>query len=340
MPGLKEIKTRIGGVTNVRQMTKAMKTVSAARLKGAQVRIVNLRDYARALHRVVADIVLSREAEHPFLDWKREIKKPLFVVVTSDRGLCAGFNGNICRFAAKLLNEGKYKNPDLFFAGKKGMEYFKFRGFKGGERLFNLTKEISYSLAARLARRLSEDAAKNNHDGIFIIYNEFKTITNPKIVCERLIPFDFHSSEFQKSESSQKTDQPSLSKGSALDESASRGTAPAAAAARPVADGSVAGRAAATRREAALPPPRNFIFEVPVQSILEDLLHRCLSAQIYRCLCESVAAEHGARMAAMENATKNAGDILDRLTLTYNKLRQSAVTTELTEIVSGAEALK
>ena len=320
MPGLKEIKTRIGGVTNVRQMTKAMKTVSAARLKGAQVRIVNLRDYARALHRVVADIVLSREAEHPFLDWKREIKKPLFVVVTSDRGLCAGFNGNICRFAAKLLNEGKYKNPDLFFAGKKGMEYFKFRGFKGGERLFNLTKEISYSLAARLARRLSEDAAKNNHDGIFIIYNEFKTITNPKIVCERLIPFDFHSSEFQKSESSQKTDQPSLSKGSAPDESASRGTAPAAA--------------------AALPPPRNFIFEVPVQSILEDLLHRCLSAQIYRCLCESVAAEHGARMAAMENATKNAGDILDRLTLTYNKLRQSAVTTELTEIVSGAEALK
>ena len=288
--GLKAIKTRIGSVTSTSQMTKAMKMVSTARLRGAQNRILNLRDYARALERVLADIVLSQKVSHPFLEQKKDIKRVLFVVVTSDRGLCAGFNGNICRFVEKVLNESKYEIRDLFFVGRKGLEYFKFRGYKGKDTIFNLTKEVSYALAARIARQLMDFLVSGNYEGVYIIYNEFKTLITPQVVSERVLPFDLHS-EFLSKKSEKLSS-------------------------------------------------KNFIFEVPPEKLLKELLDRYFSTQIYRCLCESVAAEHGARMAAMENATKNADEMLSHLTLTYNKLRQSAITTELTEIVAGVEAMK
>lgn len=288
--GLKAIKTRIGSVRSARQMTQAMKMVSTARLRGAQNRIFNLRDYARALERVLADIVLSQNVSHPFLEQKQNLKRVLFVVVTSDRGLCASFNGNICRFVEKVLSESEYETKDLFFVGKKGLEYFKFRGYEGKDQIFNLTKEVSYTLAARLAHRLMDFLISGNYEGIYIIYNEFKTLITPRVVSERVLPFDLQS-EFL----SQKSEKLST---------------------------------------------ENFIFEAPPEELLKTLLDRYFSTQIYRCLCESVAAEHGARMAAMENATKNANDMLSNLTLTYNKLRQSAITTELTEIVAGVEALK
>lgn len=288
--GLKAIKTRIGSVKSTGQMTKAMKMVSTARLRGAQNRILNLRDYARALERVLADIVLSQSVRHPFLEQKKNLKRVLFVVVTSDRGLCAGFNGNICRFVEKVLSESKYETKDLFFVGKKGLEYFKFRGYEGKDQIFNLTKEVSYTLAARLARQLMDFLVSGNYEGVYIIYNEFKTLITPRVVSERVLPFDLHS-EFLSKKSEKLS-------------------------------------------------PENFIFEVSPEKLLKTLLDRYFSTQIYRCLCESVAAEHGARMAAMENATKNADEMLSNLTLTYNKLRQSAITTELTEIVAGVEALK
>lgn len=290
MAGLKEIKNRIGSVKNTRQMTKAMKMVSTARLRGAQNRILNLRDYARALEQVLADIVLSQKVSHPFLEQKKSLKKTLFVVVTSDRGLCGGFNGNICRFVEKVLNEKEYEVQDLFFVGRKGLEYFRFRGYEGKGKIINLVKKVSYSLAAQIANQLMEFVVSGSYEGVFIIYNEFKTLITPRVACERILPFDLYS-EF-------------LSQ----------------------------------RDEKLL--VQDFLFEVPPEELLEALLDRYFSIQIYRCLCESVAAEHGARMAAMENATKNAGDMVSRLTLTYNKLRQSAITTELTEIISGVEALK
>ena len=290
MAGLKEIKTRIGSVKNTRQMTKAMKMVSTARLRGAQNRILNLRDYARALEQVLADIVLSQKVSHPFLEQKEHFKKTLFVVVTSDRGLCGGFNGNICRFVESILNEKKHTSQNLFFVGRKGLEYFKFRGHEGKGQIVNLVKEVSYSLAAQMAHQLLEFVVSGGYDGVFIIYNEFKTLITPRVVCERILPFDLHS-EF-------------LSQ----------------------------------KKEKLL--AQDFLFEVPPDKLLKALLDRYFSTQIYRCLCESVAAEHGARMAAMESATKNAGEMISHLTLTYNKLRQSAITTELTEIVAGVEALK
>lgn len=292
MSGLKEIKTRIGSVKNTQKMTKAMKMVSAARLRSAQNRIFKLRGYAYALEEVLKDVVLSQRVQHPFLEQKTEkdLDKVLTVVMTSDRGLCGAFNGNICRFAEELLKEQKYKSHDLFFIGKKGHDYFKFRGVKSQGVIVNLIKEISYPLSAKIAKELMEKILSGDYEGVFVVYNEFKSVIAPRIVCERFLPFDL-SSERLSSE-----------------------------------------------RESLF--SRDILFEVSPKELMDNLLERYFSIQIYRFLCENVAAEHGARMTAMENASKNAEEVADNLTLKYNKLRQSSITTELIEIVSGAESLK
>jgi len=293
MAGLKEIKNRIGSVTSTQKMTKAMKMISVARLRSAQNRIYNLRNYAHSLEEVLRDVVLSQRVSHPFLIQKSQaqIKKVLTVVMTSDRGLCGGFNGNICRFAEQTLKQNQFQKEDLFFIGKKGADYFRFRGFQGIESpLLNVVKAASYPLAAQISKNLIKQTLSQNYDAVFIIYNEFKTVITPRIVRERFLPFDLFSERLSKKQ-----------------------------------DGLF---------------QRDLIFEVPPKLLLKQLLEKYFSVQIYRCLCENIAAEHGARMAAMENATTNAGEMISSLTLKFNKLRQSAITTELTEIVAGVESLK
>ena len=292
MSGLKEIKTRIGSVKNTQQMTKAMKMVSVARLRSAQSRILNLRGYAYALEEVLRDVVLSQKVQHPFLEQKEEkdLNKVLIVVMTSDRGLCGAFNGNICRFTEELLKKEKYKTQELFFIGRKGHDYFKFRGKKSQGVILNLVKEISYPLAAKIAKELMEKILSGDYEGVFMVYNEFKSVIAPRIVSERFLPFDLFSERLSKT------------------------------------------------RETLF--SRDILFEVSPKELMDNLLERYFSIQVYRCLCENVAAEHGARMTAMENATNNAEEVADALTLKYNKLRQSSITTELIEIISGAESLK
>lgn len=292
MSGLKEIKSRITTVKNTEQMTKAMKMVSAARLRSAQTRILNFRDYAHTLEELLKDVILSQKVSHPFLEQKKpeELKKVLFVVVTSDRGLCGAFNGNICRFTEDILKQKKYELQQLFFIGKKGCDYFKFRGFSSQGLVLNLVKEISYPLSARIAKDLMDKILSGDYDAVFVIYNEFKSVIAPKITCERLLPFDLESERLSK------------------------------------------------EREDLF--SSDILFEISPKELLENLLERYFSVQVHRYLCENVAAEHGSRMAAMENATKNAEEVATALSLKYNKLRQSSITTELTEIVAGAEALK
>ena len=292
MSGLKEIKTRIGSVKNTQQMTKAMKMVSAARLRSAQSRILNLRDYAHSLEELLKDVILSQRVQHPFFEQKteRELEKVLIVVMTSDRGLCGAFNSNICRFTEEFLRQKKYKVQDLFFIGKKGRDYFKFRGIQFPDLILNLVKEISYPLSAKIAKELMDKILSGDYDGVFVIYNEFKNIISPRIVCERFLPFDLSSE-----------------------------------------------RLSSTREKLF---SRDILFEVSPEELMDSLLERYFGVQVYRYLCENVAAEHGSRMAAMENATKNAEEVVDNLTLKYNKLRQSSITTELIEIVAGAESLK
>lgn len=291
MASLQDIRSRIDSVKNTQQITRAMKMVSAAKLKKAQDRITNMRTYAQKLLSIIADIAVSHRVEHPLLSVSVDTKKTLLIVLTSDRGLCGGFNANINRFAYDYYqkNKDKYDVLDIIFIGKKAADFFKTRQVQGKRVTTNMAKEISYSYAADLAKEIKEDFSTGAYDEVQIVYNEFKSAIQQNVVCEKLLPIDLEKSEFEQSEMSFAPD---------------------------------------------------LIFEPAPEEMIESLLDKHFAMQVFRCMSESVAAEHGARMTAMENSTKNAKEMIDNLTITYNKLRQASITTELTEITSGAEALK
>lgn len=291
MANLRDIRSRIASTKNTQAITRAMKMVSAARLRRAQQGVLNLRPYARLILSVIADIARTERISHPLLTENSNPKKVLLVVLTSDRGLCGGFNNNINRFAMKFYQENasKYEKLDFLFIGRKGAEYFKNRRITGIETILNLAREVSYSMAYKIADRLMMEFQDGGYDSVMVVYNEFQSAIAQEVVCEQLLPVD-------------------LSNTKVTDEA--RDTAP------------------------------DMIFEPSPEKMIDQLLKKHFTAQIYRCMCESVAGEHGARMTAMENATKNAGEMIRSYTLTYNKLRQASITTELIEITSGAEALK
>ena len=289
MSNLKQIKNRIGSVKNTSQITQAMKMVATAKLRKAQNRILNLRPYAENILTVMADVATTCNINHPLLKQKKKLDHILLVVLTSDRGLCGGFNNNICRYAESFYSSHKdQQEMDFFFIGKKAKNYFKFRGMESKHDMFNLDKEVSYPLAAKVARQLMDSFTKGQYEGIYFIYNHFQSVVSQKVMEEVFLPIDLSKSSLQN-----------------------------------VSDFS-----------------RDLLFETSPQELLEELIIKHFTVQVYRCMCESVAAEYGARMSAMENATKNAKEIISKLTLTFNKLRQSAITTELIEVSSGAEAMK
>ena len=290
MPSTKDIKRRIVSVKNTKQITKAMKMVSAVKLRKAQMNIVNSRPYAKRMLSVIANIAASQSVKHPLLETKKEVKKVLLVVLTSDRGLCGSFNSSIQKFAEKyfLENKGKYETVDFFFIGRKASEYFKKHKVNNTQTMLNLSREISYNLAATTAQKLLEKFLSGNYDEIRLIYNEFKSAIAQNVVCETLLPID-------------------LSKATM---------------------GDTHGGSA------------EYIFEPKAFEIIEQLLYKHFSVHVFRCMSESIAAEHGARMTAMENATKNSDEMIRKMTIAYNKARQASITKELIEICSGAEALK
>ncbi len=291
MPNLKDIRTRIESTKNTKKITSAMKLVAAAKLRKAQENIVNLRPYAGKLKQLIADVAISNQVEHPLLTSSNERQKVLVVVLTSDRGLCGGFNSNIIKFTEKFYNKNKvkYQKLDFYFIGKKASDFFSRMGVQSVETLLNLAREISYGTAARVSEDLMNCYVEGEYDEVLLIYNEFKSAITQKVVAERLLPVDVENNSFSDF------------------------------------------------KEELVP---KFIFEPEPKDMITQLLEKHFSIQVYRCMAESVAAEHGARMTAMESATKNAQEFIDRLTLTYNKVRQAAITTELTEICGGAEALK
>jgi len=292
MASLKDIRSRIDSTKNTQQITRAMKMTSAAKLRRAQHNILNLRPYARGLMTIIADIAATQRVSHPLLQPGEEVKNVLLVVITSDRGLCGAFNTNVNKYAEryKRENEARLNRLDFLFIGRKASDYFRRRGVKPVETVLNLAKEVSYDLAAGVARKIMNDFTNGHYDEVRVVYNEFKSAIAQEVVCETLLPIDVtHASTLDK------------------------GTAGF---------------------------PADMIFEPAPELIIDQLVTKHFDVQIYRCMSESVAAEHGARMSAMENATKNAGEMINNLTLTYNKLRQASITTELIEITSGAEALK
>lgn len=292
MPSLKDIRLRIDSTKNTQQITKAMKMVSAAKLRRAQQNIVNLRPYAKTLLSVIADIAATHRVEHPLLSTTREPKKILLVVLTSDRGLCGAFNTNINKFAERFFREHKndFEKIDFLFVGRKAADYFRRRNITPVDTILNLAKDVSYTLASKVAERLMEAYVSGEYDEIRLVYNEFQSAIAQTVICETLLPIN------------------------------------------------IEGESTIAKGEAGFPP--DMIFEPTPAEIVEQLITKHFNVQVYRCMSESVASEHGARMSAMENATKNAGEMINTLTLTYNKLRQASITTELIEITSGAEALK
>jgi len=294
MASLKDIRIRIESTKNTQQITKAMKLVSAAKLRKAQNQIVNLRPYAHSLLKVIANIAVTERVTHPLIEKKAEVKKVLLLVLTSDRGLCGGFNSQIIKFTDNYQKEhrGALEALDFMFIGRRGADFFGRRQVNTIQTMLRLDKDISYALASSVAEKAMKFYLDGHYDEIRLIYNEFKSAISQKVVCETLLPVDLEKQTLQTPEAH----------------------APSFAV--------------------------DMIFEPKPELIIDQLLVKHFSIQVYRCMAESVAAEHGARMTAMENASNNARDVLAKLTLTYNKLRQEKITTELIEIVSGAEALK
>lgn len=290
MASAKDLRKRIASVKNTQQITKAMKMVSAAKLRRAQEAIVSLRPYAQQMMGIVSGIARSGETDHPLLDAKRaeEGDKILVLLVSSDRGLCGGFNANVIKTAQRYIrtNAHKYKKFEIGFVGRKGYEAFKARGNAEGRYYQNFFTGLKFSKSQVLAEELISQYMDGEFDQVKFIYNEFKSAISQRPVVENFLPV----------------------------------------------------RIDTQGAEEAIIDQNPVIYEPGRKEILAQLLPKHFATQVHRILLESLAAEHGARMTAMENATSNASDMLYGLTLEYNKSRQASITKELLEIISGSEA--
>lgn len=288
MANLKDIKKRIGSVKNTQQITKAMKMVSAAKLRRAQEAVVAARPYANKMQDVLSSLAQrNTESEHPLLE-TREKKRALIVIMTADRGLCGGFNSSIAKAAEAFVKEKTegFDEYSVRIIGRKGKEALKNRPNIVIDKVYeNLTGNITYATASLLGREIVEDYIDGQFDGVFMIYNHFFSVLNQEVTTTQLLPINPQLSEEQ---------------------------------------GYVA----------------DYIYEPSCDEVLGSILPKYIEVQIFRALLESVASEQGARMSSMDSASKNAAEMIDKLTLQYNRARQAAITSELMEIISGAESIK
>ena len=294
MPSLKNIRTQIASKKSTQKITRAMKLVAASRLRRAQDAIVAARPYANALGEAVAEVALRAGAEsHPLLD-RRSPERITLVLLTSDRGLAGGFNANVFRVTQRFINERKQATPPareivLEIVGKKGRDYYRRRRQTINRETPAPTAETASQIAREMAQIVSHEFRESRTDAVFLVYNEFKSAVQQRVVVEPLLPVSTDLAGGEKA----------------------------------VAAGAL-----------------DFLYEPSKHKLLDALLPLYLESQIYRGLLESIASELGARMTAMDSATNNAKEMIANLTLQYNRARQAAITKELMEIVSGAEALK
>ncbi|MGE0614685.1 MAG: ATP synthase F1 subunit gamma [Bacteriovoracia bacterium] len=300
MPSIKELKKRIVTVKNTQQTTKAMKMVSAAKLRRAQDAITAHRPYAKKLGELIR-LVSSMSATQyssPLIGGTNTAKggKVLLVLVTSDRGLCGAFNGNVFKRAQAWVNQNKanYQAIDLAFVGRKSFEFFKNRGLTKADTFYEeFGRKATFESAKKTANWAIAQFEAGKYDRVYFIYNEFKNAISQVIVVENFLPIQPETAQVEDSKSSKADAKVDL-----------------------------------------------FLVKPSTKEVLDRLLAKHFAVQAYRILLESQASEHGARMSAMENATKNAGDMMKELTLSYNKQRQAGITKELLEIISGSESQK
>jgi F-type H+-transporting ATPase subunit gamma len=291
MPNLKDIRKRIASVKNTQKITSAMKMVSAAKLRRAQERAESARPYALKMNLVISSVAgRVKDSTNPLLQSNENPTKALVLVITSNRGLCAGFNANVFRTLNRFMKDQTGLGVEVHLAtvGRKGDQYFRSREVQVIKNYTDVIGAVSYAKAKVLAQDAIEHFTSGQYDRVYVIYNEFVSAINYNTIVHPLLPLSLEDLSADSS-----------------DDAASE-----------------------------------YIFEPDENTLLEQLLPSNIEVQILRALLEAEASEHGARMAAMDNATTNAREMISSLTLQYNRARQAYITKELVEIVSGAEALK
>jgi len=346
MPNILDIRRRIRSVTNTRQITKAMKMVSAAKLRRAQERALAARPYAQMLTNVLKSLVSrteiydpeTGEARHPLLAQRPE-KNVLLIVVTGDKGLAGAFNTNILKAASRFIAGKSDKNLEIETIGRKGRDFLRRRFPTAeprtadtqsqpqttlvGEQIGALNK-IDYAMASELAERVIERYGREEIDAVYLLYNEFKSVIAQRLVVEQVLPIE----EIGAPEVLMAEGMTQKEKERALEAAKEAGVSIRATDTREI-------DAAAAKFATA---PVDYIYEQSPEELFRSLLPKYVAIQVFRGLQESVAAEHAARMTAMDAATNNATDMIDSLTLAMNRARQAKITKEIIEIVSGAAA--
>ena len=292
MPGqLKEVRNRIKSVQSTQQITKAMKMVSAAKLRRAQDAIIQMRPYAKKLQEMLSNIVSNSEGGAGMtLASERPVEKVLFIVLTSDRGLCGAFNANIIKLtkatiAEKYADQYKKGNVTIWSIGKKGYEHFAKNKYKTDPTYKDIFLHLNFESAQACAQAAMKAFQEKQFDVVEIVYSEFKNAATQQFKVERFLPIP----KVEKKQGATKAD---------------------------------------------------FIFDPAKEQLIAELMPKILNTQLYKAVLDSNASEHGARMTAMDKASENANEMLRSLKISYNRARQAAITTELTEIVSGAAALE
>ena len=293
MSGLKEVRIRIASVKSTRQITSAMKMVAASRLRKAQNAIISLRPYAAKLEEIMRNLSSSMDNsdEGKYAD-DRGDNKILLIAITSNRGLCGGFNINVVKEVVSLIDENykdQYKkgNVKILAIGKKGEDLLKSKGYPVDESVNDIFEDLTFENSTRISEKLMKAFVNGDYDKIILVYNRFKNAAVQILQTEQFLPVTDNEDNGNVEEV--KTD---------------------------------------------------YIFEPSKKEILEALVPKAIKLKLFKALLDSFAAEHGARMTAMHKATDNATELLKDLNLSYNKARQAAITNEILEIVSGAEALK
>ncbi|HYD48168.1 MAG TPA: ATP synthase F1 subunit gamma [Terriglobales bacterium] len=286
MPSLKAIRKRVTSVRNTQKITKAMKMVSAAKLRRAQDAAVAARPYAQKLTALLANVAARvGTSANPLLQGREEIRTIHAVLITADRGLCGGYNSNLIRKTEAFLREHGRDKVRLTFVGRRGFDYFKRRPVNIADKHINLFGGPQLSLAQQLAQQFIREYVEGETDAVYLIYNQFRSALVQTPVAEQLLPVP-------------------------------------------------AGVDAAANADST-----DYLYEPDAGQLLDNLTRRYVTVLVHRAFLEAVASEHGARMTAMDSATSNASEMIDRLTLQMNRARQAGITKELMEIVGGAEAL-
>lgn len=288
---LKEVRNRIKSVTSTQQITKAMKMVSAAKLRRAQDAIIQMRPYAQKLQEMLSNIVSGSGESNIALAQERPVEKVLLIAITSDRGLCGAYNANVIKMTRQAILEKYSKqqangNVTILPIGKKSYEYFTRHGYKVVDKFWTMFSDLSFENVREAAVYAQEGFIRKEFDKVEIIYSQFKNAATQVFSVEPYLPIP----KAAKSVGSKKN--------------------------------------------------VDFIFEPKKEALIEELMPKILNTQIYKAVLDASASEHGARMTAMDKASENANEILRALKISYNRARQAAITTELTEIVSGAAALQ